>query len=362
MIIKQTTDVHFIVAIHALTNGAVTPSVAIGAKNTDATTKSALYYALEDLSNDYPENTGVYSLAEAMFDADNFQGPIEVISYPNADVPTPDNVQTTPTEDGATVTATTTPGIVAGLTEHLFDGFKYLVLDGASEDEIEALSDFLYENQRIMLVTQPTSIADLQTLATHVTGVQNEENKLGNTTAIVETATDRFPAAQAAAYAAANLPVDFQHIGNQSQFEPDSDLSTDDYDTIAGLNASTVVNKAGDYMLLNGKALAGNYTDQFVHTQLVIDTLQTALQKYLNRTKFPIYNDNTIKEMTQTLNAASTSLVQLGVLASPIVINSVPRAQVLNSEVASREYNGFSIQAQIADDINTINAKIDLTL
>ena len=122
---------------------------------------------------------------------------------------------------------------------------------------------------------------------------------------IVETAKDRYPAAQAVAYAAANLPVDFQHIGNLSQFEPDTDLTTDDYDTIAGLNATLVVNKAGDYMLLNGKALAGNYIDQFVHTQFVIDTLQTNLQKYLNRKNFPIYNDATIKEMTQTINAVS---------------------------------------------------------
>ena len=39
-IIKQTTDVHFIVAIHALTNPDITPLVAIATKNTDATTKS----------------------------------------------------------------------------------------------------------------------------------------------------------------------------------------------------------------------------------------------------------------------------------------------------------------------------------
>ena len=82
------------------------------------------------------------------------------------------------------------------------------MLDGASETEIEALSDFLYDNQRIMLVTQPNSITALQTLATHVAGYQKVKNHLGNTAAIVETAKDRYPAAQAVAYAAANLPVD----------------------------------------------------------------------------------------------------------------------------------------------------------
>lgn len=361
-IVKQTTDVHFIVAIHALNTSDSAPSVAIATKNTDATTKSNIYDDLDTLSADYAESTGVYAQAAAMFEVSGFRGPVEVIAYPNVDSITPSGVQSQGTGHGGKVTATPTPGIVVGITQHLFDGFKYLVLDGASETEIEALSDFLYDNQRIMLVTQPNSVATLQTLATHVAGVQKVKNKLGNTAAIVETAKDRYPAAQAVAYAAANLPVDFQHIGNLSQFEPDADLTTDDYDTIAGLNATLVVNKAGDYMLLNGKALAGNYIDQFVHTQLVIDTLQTNLQKYLNRKNFPIYNDAAIKEMTQTINAVSTSLLQMGVLYTAITVNSVPRAKVLNSDVVARKYNGFSLSAQIADDIDTINAKLDLTL
>lgn len=361
-IVKRTTDVHFIVAIHALNTSDSFPLVAIATKNTDATTKSHIYDDMYSLSADYPENTGVYNQAEAMFEVNDFRGPIEVIAYPNVDSITPSGVQSQGTGHGGKVTATPTPGIVVGITQHIFDGFKYLVLDGATETEIEALSDFLYDNQRIMLVTQPNSITALKTLATHVTGYQNVKNRLGNTAAIVETAKDRYPAAQAVAYAAVNVPVDFQHIGNLSQFEPDTDLTTDDYDTIAGLNATLVVNKAGDYMLLNGKALAGNYIDQFVHTQLVIDTLQTNLQKYLNRKNFPIYNDATIKEMTQTINAVSTSLLQTGVLYTAIAVNSVPRAKVLNMDVVARKYNGFSLSAQIGDDIDTINAKLDLTL
>ncbi|MDN5584296.1 MAG: hypothetical protein L0G20_05390, partial [Lactobacillus sp.] len=70
----------------------------------------------------------------------------------------------------------------------------------------------------------------------------------------------------------------------------------------------------------------------------------------------------TIKEMTQTINAVSTSLLQMGVLYTAIVVNSVPRSKVLNSDVIARKYNGFSLSAQIADDIDTINAKLDLTL
>lgn len=112
MAIKQTTDVHFVVAIHALKNPSGTPAVGIATKGADATTKASIYTDLYSLSADFDETTGVYSQAEAMFDADNFKGPVEVITYPNVDSKTPANVQTTGTTTGATVTATTTPGIV----------------------------------------------------------------------------------------------------------------------------------------------------------------------------------------------------------------------------------------------------------
>ena len=51
-IVKQTTDVHFIVAIHALNTSDSAPLVAIATKNTDATTKSHIYDDLDSLSAD----------------------------------------------------------------------------------------------------------------------------------------------------------------------------------------------------------------------------------------------------------------------------------------------------------------------
>lgn len=365
--VKQMTDVHIIVSIHQLTSGAVTPLVAIATKNTDATTKATVYNSLYDLTNDYGEDTGVYAQAEAMFEADNFKGPVEVIAYPNTDAADPSSVQASGTADGGTVTASATPGIVTGLAEHLYDGFIYLVLDNASEDQIEAVSDFLYDNQRIMLVTQPSSVADLQKLQTHVLGYQKTKDLLCNTAALVVTTAGNYRAAQAAAYAAANLPVDWQHIGNQTTFAPDADLAMADYDAIAAAGGTTVVNKAGDYMLLNGKALTTNYIDQFVHTQLVVDRFQNALQKYLNRHKFVTYDDTHIKEMTQTLQTTGDDLSALGVLfplsdGNSVDITSVSRSNTPNSDVANRSYNGFAIKAQIADDIDTVNMKLDITL
>lgn len=66
--------------------------------------------------------------------------------------------------------------------------------------------------------------------------------------------------------------------------------------------------------------------------------------------------------MAQTIEACGQQLQQQGILASAVEITSVPRAEVLNSDVAARKYNGFGFNVQIADDIDTINAKIDLTL
>ena len=42
----------------------------------------------------------------------------------------------------------------------------------------------------------------------------------------------------------------------------------------------------------------------------------------------------------------------MGVLYTAIVVNSVPRAKVLNSDVAVRKYKGFSLITQIADDLS----------
>ena len=85
MAIKQTTDVHFVVSIHALKNSGGTPAVGIATKGKDATTKASIYTDLYSLSADFDEATGVYSQAEAMFEADNFKGPVEVVTYPNVD-------------------------------------------------------------------------------------------------------------------------------------------------------------------------------------------------------------------------------------------------------------------------------------
>lgn len=360
---KFRSDVNFLVSVHERTNGGTAPDIGIGTQSQDNTMTSKMYASLADLSKDYPENTNVYNIAEAIFDVDSFNNNlVEVIQYPKDDVPTPTNVSVTPTADGAQVKATTTPGIIAGFKNHLHDGFKYLLLDGASEADYETLSDYLYDQQRIMLVAQLTSVDDLAKLQSHATATMGKTNKIDNLAAFVDTQTDRFPAAQACAFAASNIPTDFMHIGNLSQFALDENLSDDDVDQIESLNGMAIVNKAGDLMVSGGRTLAGNnFVDQFVNVNMIIDSYQQYLQHYLNQHHWPAYTDATLGEMQAGLETLGKNYIADDVLESN-EIDLVKVADVLPSLVAEREYNGLSAKLVVRNDVETMNSKIDFTL
>lgn len=361
---KFRTDVHLTVSIHKRGNGGILPDLAIYSKNQTKIKDTKLYASLYDLSQDYPENTSVYSQAEAVFDVDTFNNNLlEVIPAPATAANTPAKVAVKPTKDGATVSATTTPAIIAGIQNHLHDGFKYLILDGFAEADIETLSDFLYKQQRIMTVAQLTSVDDLGKLKAHAASTMTTANSLDNLAALVDTSNDRFPVAQADAFAVSNIPTDYMHIENLSEFEVDPNLSDDDVDQIESLNGIAIVNKGGDLLPSGSKTLAGNnYIDQFVHFQIVVDTYQQVLQKYLNDNKFPSYTDKTIGEMKTALDNAGNNMFTQGILETKPLVTSIKRADVLPSLVAEREYNGFRVNATIADDIQSINAALDLVI
>lgn len=360
---KQAPDVHWIVSIHPLTNGFTKPLLMVFTHSTDGAEHSSMYSNLFDLANDYPENGTVYPTAAAAFEVTNFNGPLEVVAFPNTDVAVPFNVTAKAIDGGVEYSADLTPGIVYGASQHLYDGAYYAACaSDVSDDEVNQLADYLYEKQRVLLVTNVKDVATLQTNYTHAQATQLKKNTLGNWVNVVNSDADVHPATQVAAYASANVPTDLMNVGNQSEFEVDETLDDSDYDTIRDFNGTTVVDKADDLMMLTGKALAGNYADQFVHTQMVVDSFTDALQKYKNRQNFPVYNDKTIGEMEKTLEATGTALVQQGILAAKPVVTDTPRANVPNSDVSKREYNYFSIQVQIADTIETINGKIDITL
>lgn len=360
---KQAPDVHWIVSIHPLTNGFEKPLLMVFTHSTDANEHSSMYSNLFDLANDYPENGVVYPAAEAAFEATNFNGPLEVVEVPNVDVAVPFNVTAKAVDGGVDYSAGLTPGVVYGASQHLYDGAYYAtVASDVTDEETNALADYLYQQQRVLLVSEVKDVDTLKTNYQHAQATQLKKNTLGNWVNIVNSDADVHPATQVAAYASANVPTDLMNVGNQSEFEIDENLDDSDYETIRESNGSCIADKADDLMMLTGKTLAGNYADQFVHTQMVVDAFTNCLQKYKNRQNFPIFNDKTIGEMEKSLETTSTSLVQQGILAAEAVVTDTPRAKVPNSDVAKREYNYFSIQVQIADTIETINGKIDITL
>lgn len=364
VVVKRTGDVSFAVTIRPLVNGKVKPNMMLFTKGGDDKMTQGLYSTIFDVTDVYPENSSVYPYAEAAFDTTNYNGPLEVISTPNVPVAIPYNVQLTPTTDGATIKAELTPPLVYAASQHLFDGAYYAVVDDSfSDEEVTQLADFLYENQRVQLVTDVKSIDSLKTNYDHVQATQLKDNTLGNWFNNVNSLSDtKKQAIQIAAYAAANMPVELSHIGDQTEFVQDPTLYAEDQDTIEALNGSTVVNKSDNLMMLQGKNLAGNYADQFVHMQYATDALTNALQRYENRMNFPKYTDDTINEMEKTLETTGTQLKQMGILNGDVKITKKPVAEVLNSDVADRRYNYFAIEIQLMDTINKINGKLQITL
>ncbi|WP_282804024.1 hypothetical protein [Secundilactobacillus kimchicus] len=363
-VVKRSGDVNFAVTIRPLVNGKTKPKMLLFTKGGDDQLTEGLFQTIYDVADEYSENTSVYPYAEAAFDTTNFDGPLEIVSTPNVDIAVPYNVAITPTSDGATVKAELTPPLVYAASQHLYDGAYYATVDDSfTDEEITQLADFLYENQRVQLVTEVKSVADLKTNYDHVQNTQLKDNTLGNWFNIVNSQSDtKKQAVQIAAYAAANMPVELSHIGGQTEFVQDPNLYREDQDTIASMNGATIVDKADDLMVLQGKNLAGNYVDQFVHMQYATDAFTDALQKYENRMQFPQYTDDTINEMEKTLETTGTALIQMGILYGDVVITKKPRAEVLNSEVADRRYNYFGIEIQLMDTINKINGRLQITL
>lgn len=360
---KRATDVHFAVSI-AKAKDTTKPITILLTHSADEETHATKYYDIFDLVDDYPENGTVYPEAEAIFDTDNFEGPLEVVEVPNTDIAIPYNVKSTPTADGAKITADLMPGVLYGMSQHLYDGAYYAVCAAdITDDEVQLLAEYLYAKQRILLVTDVADLATLRKNFNYAQANQQKINTLGNWYNNVNSQKVTLKqAAQIAAYAAANVPTDLQHIGNQTTFAQDPAVYAEDLDAIEELNGSTVVNKGDDLMMLRGKTLAGNWADQFVHTQMAVDALTDCLQTYENRNNFPSYDDAHINEMEKTLETTGKDLLAKGILASEITIETKPRAQVPTAVVESREYNYFVISLEVAGAIDTINGKVKITI
>ncbi|KRN13464.1 hypothetical protein IV37_GL000186 [Fructilactobacillus fructivorans] len=361
-IIKRPTNVHLTVSIQQLVKGQGKPAIAILTKG--STNKAKTYATIDDLTEDYPENTEVYANAKAAMEVPNFNETIEVIEYgstyvPNSNTPVVQSDVTTGGDNSKPVD--TSAPIVQAVGKHIFDGFYYITADNSvPESDLEALSDFLYDNQRVALYAQVKSISDLQKLSSHVQGYQSDsKEKQGNTGAIVET-SDRHPAVQMIAYASINAPVDFGHIGNLTQFEPDADFTEDDYEAIDKANGSVIVNKADWDMSNSGKALAGNYVDQFVHVNMINDSIKYVIQQYMNSQKWPTYDENTVSMIVKLIDGVSKDYVSKGILNDPINVTSTPISQVPTKLKNERTFSKFGFDYEVASDVQNINANVNV--
>ncbi|MFC6180347.1 hypothetical protein [Lactiplantibacillus daowaiensis] len=363
--VKHESDVNLTINILRPDTSLGTPLIEIFTKGDKPT---GVYGDTDTLAEDYDETTEVYKKAAAMWELDSYTAPIEVVSVPTASRHTP--VVSVDKDGVVTATDTIELGIVTGAKNHLYDGALYVLLDDSfTSDEVIALSDFLYDQQRLMLIVKVASIDELKPLAAHVSAYQAATNVLSNTAAMVVPQVGNYSLDQAAAYAASNVPTDWQHIGGATltEFDPNSGLTIDDSADIQALRGMTVVNKSGDNMLLNGMALGNNYIDQFVHTMLVGDAIETAIQKYLNHHNFPNYDDNTINELKETILSVTDGYLTQGVLEAQSdgtsAIISVPkRANVSNADVANRKLKNITINTTTADDVDTVDGKLNVTL
>ncbi|WP_204122025.1 hypothetical protein [Levilactobacillus sp. 244-2] len=360
--VKHESDVHMIINAQLPTTALGTPLTMILTKGT----KSGVYGDVDSLAEDYDETTNVYKQAAAIWEIPSYTSPIEIMACTDDVRHTPGDVVIA--KDGSVVAADDVePGIITGIKSHLYDGVIYVLLDDAfTSDEVQKLSDFLYDQQRLMLVVQVRTLEDLQTLQKHVAAYQTTKSVLTNTTGfLVE--EGNYSVDNAAGYAASNVPTDWQHIGNLPDFGPMPGLTIDDYEIVRDLRGITVVNKAGDNMLLQGKALANNYIDQFVHVNLVGDAIENGIQKWSNNHNFPNYNDDSIDSIKQMIIAVCDSYVAMGVLdkqadGTSAIVTVPKRANVSQSDVNNRKLKNVSVQVKIADDIDEIELTLNVTL
>lgn len=364
MPVKHNYDVNVSLNIQPLPNTGVA-LVGLLTSGNDSNYHVKTYYSVMQMANDYDENTSVYNLVEKAFDTDDFNGGIEVITAPNKDVDGGGtNTSVNPTSTGASVAANTTNRFVYALQQVASDGFNYVVDDNLSESDLEAVADYLYNNQRAALVTQLPSKAALNTLLTYSAKhhVQTTDKRNG-VYAMAETSS-RKPAIQTACRLAQYNEdiggVDASKVGDLSEFQPDDDLSDEDIKAIEKMNGSAIVDNADMMMQLSGKSADGAYLDNFVNTKIVKDTFQYRLQRALNNIKTRTYSQATIDFLYTIADDTGQELVNKNFLVAKPKIDKLDMSQVNNANVEQRIYNGFNIHGQISGAIDSMQVRINL--
>lgn len=381
VITKLISDIDINMSIKEALIGADAPDAIIATKGSDTTSSLKSYYTTDEVAEDFGADTDVYKKAEFAFGQDGFMGPLGVLTYPNADqeieVSTPVteyNTVSTPTADGAnvelksiTTSTQTVPGIIAGLQNYLWSGWRYLILDADDDVEtIKTVAHYLYDNKHGILVASVKSIENLKAIHDEAVAMV-KPNHMGNTIGIINKNEGQYPDIAAAVFASKRIPLDWMHIRNLDDVTA-NEWTYSEYQQILSLNGLTTVNKAGDIMLSNSKALDGSYIDNTFGTQYVYDKLQNGLQKFMNSKDLLTFDDDGINLLAANADGIMQSIAKMGVFAKgddgkPIMkVDKVSRANTLNADVVKRRYRGLKITCQLVASIETVQLSLSVTL
>ncbi|GEO67307.1 hypothetical protein [Levilactobacillus spicheri] len=368
-IIKQPSDVIVNTIIKNPSLGADSAPIALLIHGTDTTESSQLCYDPDQMADfGFDENTEEYALVQAMFDVDGFQGPVQLGVVPNAPVVSLDDQIVTPTKDGATISAMV-PGVQKWLEDHIYDGAKWFIPVGLTDDEIKAAAEVLYSNQRGFLVHTVDNMDDLRNWHDYAVANQNTKDHLGHFRVVIEKNHENKVAAQACAFASLNILIDWMRIGGKdlTQFTPD-DWIQSERDEIDALNGLTVVDKAGDNMLSGSQELNGDYIDNSFNAQYNTDYLQFKAQKWLNGKKFAEFTDDNINELLTTIDSAAEDLFKIGTIGTTVDgkidfnATAKTRAQVSQFEIMERKYKSISIEQGLPNPFEKVYIKNAITL
>ncbi|WP_367294665.1 hypothetical protein [Levilactobacillus yonginensis] len=368
-VIKQPSDLIINTTIKAASLGGNVAPVALLRRGTDTTEDAILVHDIDEMPDlGFGENTEEYALVESMFDVDGFVGPVQIGTFANADVLSLDDLTATPTADGAKVTGMV-PGVQKWLEDHIFDGPKWYIPVGMTDDDIKAAADVLYANQRGFLVHQVETIDELSKWHDYAVSTQSLKNHEGHFHAVVEKNVEHKVAAQAVAFASTTVLLDWMRIGNLNRdtFTPD-DWTQTERDMIESLNGLTVEDKAGDFMLSGNMELNGDYIDNAFNAQYNTDYIQLKGQKWLNGKKYTTFNDDNINELVATFEAAGDELFQQGTVAAgddgkaDFHVTAVARANVLAYEISKRTYKSVTIKQTLPNAFEKVYIDNQVTL
>lgn len=355
---KQPLNVNWTVSIKRLATGTEHAGVAVIDYSDDNNIHSYIYDSLNDLTDDtsrqktFDESTEVYKNASAVYGADDYNAPLEVIEIPKTNA----SSASASVSSSGSISESSGNSLSDKLLDALDSNVAYVVpTKDVSEKDIETITDALFGVRAGVVVYQTSDKNDMHNFYNHIQSTQS--NAYGNAYGIFE---DRgvYPAAQAAGYGYAHVPCDFMKIGNESEFEA-TDLTADQVKDVLGCNFNVIENRSDDLMLATDLAVNGSYIDQFANVKYIINDLTYYLQRFMNHNETP-YNDQTIHNIKATVKTEINGRLA-GLFIGRPSVDVATREQVSPNDIEKRVFRHITVAGEIFGDIENVDGKLNLT-